>query len=140
MKFILGFLAAVLVAVFAFSFTESSLQTLGSVNPSITVGGINAKTSVTSTARIVLAANTGRQGAEICNNGAEDAWFAIFPGSVTSTSPTSTNTNYFATSTGKLLNGGECWSLKRDESLPVGAVWAISSTTAQTIGTLEFSE
>lgn len=142
MKYLLAFLAALAVASGIFLGVQGGPRaTLGSgVSPAIIVSARNWSTSVSSTATVVLPANSGRQGAEICNGGTLDAWVTVFNGSTTSTSPTSTVTGYFVTNSGRLLASKACWSLQRDVSLPLGAVWAISSTTAQTISALEFSE
>lgn len=140
MKYLLALLLAVASAFGGYAVAREASVKLGGVNPAIIIGATNYKTSVTSTARVVLAANSGRQGAEVCNAGTADIYLGVFAGSVTSTSLTSTATNYFASSTGRIVKASDCWSFKRDEEVPTGAIWAIATTTAQNVSALEFSE
>lgn len=108
-------------------------------NQPIYSGSTNSTVNVTSTLIQVLAANSGRASAEICQLSTNQSkWLAAFPAGTTPTTTVGA-ANYFATSTGRLLAPGTCYSVDVS-NLFTSAIWAVSATsTTEAVSVMEFS-
>lgn len=86
----------------------STAQTVDTFELTNTFGtSTNSSANVSTTAKQVLAPNTGRVGGGICNEGSQNVWLSIG----TAVTSTPGQSGFFATSTGRLLTAGSCFNL-----------------------------
>lgn len=137
MKYLVGVLA-IGVAIFVYSTNSVGVMNFGGINPVTLFATTNTTKSASSTPVLALSPNTGRIRASVCNNSATvNAYATVVAGSVTSVTSTVGQSNYFATSSARLIAPATCWDMGDDRVL-VGGVWvATASTTAQTLGLME---